>query len=120
MGLLRNKKDKDKAQDSQQAAAPSLVDEYKGTDSYSNADSYNDVDPYIMADTTSAMSFESRSTGGPPPRNDRGTQSAGPWFTSRQIRLFKKPPPAELAAYSGPPRYDWVDIVGGCPCIYPS
>ena len=35
----------------------------------------------------------------------------GPWFTSRSIKLFKKPPPADQAAYSGPPRYDWVDIV---------
>lgn len=41
----------------------------------------------------------------------RESGKGGPWFTSRQIHLFKKPPPAEEAAYSGPPRYDWVDIV---------
>lgn len=34
----------------------------------------------------------------------------GPWFTSRSIKLFKKAPPANQSAYSGPPRFDWVDI----------
>jgi len=34
-----------------------------------------------------------------------------PWFMTRSTKLFKKPPRPEEAAYSGPPRYDWVDIV---------
>lgn len=39
------------------------------------------------------------------------SKGRGPWFTSRSTKLFKKPPPAQQAAYTGPPRYDWVDIV---------
>ena len=39
------------------------------------------------------------------------TKGRGPWFTSRSTKLFKNPPPAQQAAYTGPPRYDWVDIV---------
>jgi hypothetical protein len=31
--------------------------------------------------------------------------------TSRSRRELTKPPPAREAAFSGPPRYDWIDIV---------
>jgi hypothetical protein len=114
MGFLRKKKDKDYA--SRQSATPPIVAEYNATNSYTNDDPYDDVDPNVMEDADSALSGESKSNGGASPRN---TQHAGPWFTSRQIRLFKKPPPAEQAAYSGPPRYDWVDIVSCGRHCYP-
>lgn len=43
------------------------------------------------------------------------SKGRGPWFTSRSTKLFKKPPPAQQAAYTGPPRFDWVDIVSTVP-----
>ena len=79
-------------------------------------------DPYspTTTDNTSTMSADSKTTGQGGQRQGRGRDgSKGPWFSSRQYKLFKKPPPAEQAAYSGPPRYDWVDIVsisGVLPC----
>lgn len=69
-------------------------------------------DPYSPTGTDhSSISAGSRSTGDEGHARSRGRgDSKGPWFTSRQIKLFRKPPPAEQAAYAGPPRYDWVDI----------
>ena len=39
------------------------------------------------------------------------TKGKGPWFTSRSTKLFKNAPPAQQAAFTGPPRFDWVDVV---------
>ncbi|CAB9498010.1 expressed unknown protein [Seminavis robusta] len=67
------------------------------------------ADPYasLMVEDSSMVTASTKSTGAMhTKRKDRNS----PWFTSRQIRLFRKPPPAEQAAYTGPPRYDWVDI----------
>jgi len=30
--------------------------------------------------------------------------------TKQRIKVLEKPPSAEVAAYSGPPRYDWIDV----------
>lgn len=64
---------------------------------------------FAMTENSSGLDGDSKIT--TEVHSPQGKGSKGPWFTSRQIHLFKKPPPAEEAAYSGPPLYDWVDIV---------
>lgn len=123
MGLLR-KKDKRNKHSREQGLAPSDTDtagrfhqnttsyESKEVDRADSALSPAYSDPYSPTGTdNSSMSGDSKTIGQEASRrNRRRDDSKGPWFTSRQIRLFRKPPPAEQAAYSGPPRYDWVDI----------
>lgn len=82
-------------------------------DSGSSGPAYSDpYSPSGITDNSSNVSGDSKTTGAdvPTPKTRARDSSKGPWFTSRQIRLFRKPPPAEQAAYAGPPRYDWVDI----------
>jgi len=141
MGLLRKKDKRNKSnrteehddttrlskQNVQDATAPPQLHHRNSPPDY-DARKIEDVDsggaynkqndPYSPSGGTSASSAVSMSMSGEsatkstfekqPTSNKDGR---GPWFTSRQIRLFRKPPPAEQAAYTGPPRYDWVDIV---------
>ena len=119
MGLLRNKdKRNKKAGEGAPSDAGGRLHKHGGsyeskdvdyTDSALTGPAYSD--PYSPTGTDNSSTF-SGETGRETNRSTRRRDdNKGPWFTSRQIRLFKKPPPAEQAAYSGPPRYDWVDIV---------
>ena len=115
MGLLR-KKDKsamsyreepslERGLD-QRNSAPPMMGRKENVDNSDSGPIYDDDQSSANSKTTGAS---------PTPRaNNRKDTSKGSWFTSRQVRLFNKPPPAEQAAYSGPPRYDWVDIVSWC------
>lgn len=129
MGLLRKKKDKrnksnGKGEESltkedpmqtgserNTAAANMSTDEVGKMDSGFSEPSYSEpYSPSAITANSSSFSGESK-TFEETEKPMRGKDGKGPWFTSRQIRLFRKPPPAEEAAYAGPPRYDWVDIV---------
>lgn len=119
MGLLRKKDKRSKSSRGDGLAASEtgpLGKLHQNTTSYSskeveNADSglsgpaYSD--PY--SPTATDQSSMSAATGEETPSRSR-TGTKGPWFSSRSVKLFRKPPPAEQAAYAGPPRYDWVDI----------
>lgn len=114
MGMLR-KKDKRNKHSGEQSKSSSgrHRNSAKGNEKDSlTGPIYSDPYSPSVTDNSSLLSGDSKTTGRDTKRSSRGRDdSKGPWFTSRQIRLFRKPPPAEQAAYAGPPRYDWVDIV---------